>query len=300
MAQTETVYYTRSSHGSHPVVVLPPGEGFEVRWPQGPVRYPSARRTLIAITNRNPDPGPKSKGWEIPFNRYFRIGKYSGENTVAPEQDIFTLFSPTILVPKSLPTIIVPNTTRGIDLAKRGHEVRKLFYAGFARRVVNQGHDPEEMLQEIYKGILIRNQGKCPFDPAKSSFGHYVHMICNCIIINYHKRWSRIYGEEQYGIRAADGSTIDVGEADLPCPKLDSEHHSGRLMALRAISDEAISAAYELDADPDLTLKCVQALSHGLKRIELEAWLAPTHRPFQIDKAYRAAKQAAESALRSS
>lgn len=74
---------------------------------------------------------------------------------------------------------------RGIDLAKRGDEVRKLFYAAFARGLVRDGFDPEEALQEVYKGLLSRNRGTCPFDIKKSSFGHYVHIVTRCVLANF-------------------------------------------------------------------------------------------------------------------
>jgi DNA-directed RNA polymerase specialized sigma24 family protein len=74
---------------------------------------------------------------------------------------------------------------RGIDLAKRGDEVRKLFYAAFARGLVRDGFDPEEALQEVYKGLLSRNRGSCPFDVSKSSFGHYVHIVARCVLANF-------------------------------------------------------------------------------------------------------------------
>ena len=93
---------------------------------------------------------------------------------------------------------------RGIDLAKRGHEVRKLLYAGFGFRMARAGYDPEEVLQEVYRGILVRNQGKCPFDGQKSSFGHYVHMVISCVLSNYHRKMSKH--------RSIEGSWEDLAE----------------------------------------------------------------------------------------
>lgn len=78
----------------------------------------------------------------------------------------------------------------GIDLAKRGIEVRKLLFAGFSSLMRAGGYDPEEVLQEVYKGLEVRNRGKCPWDPRKSTFGHYVHMVCSGILRNYHRKVS--------------------------------------------------------------------------------------------------------------
>ncbi len=94
----------------------------------------------------------------------------------------------------------------GIDLDRRAHEVRKLLFAGFGRRMYVCGYDPEDVLQEVYKGLLIRNSGKCPWDPAKSSFGHYVHMVCSCILSNYHRKQHRVREMEQVGLLNPLGS----------------------------------------------------------------------------------------------
>ena len=73
------------------------------------------------------------------------------------------------------------------------------------------------VLQEVYKGLLIRNAGKCPWDPAKSSFGHYVHMVCGCILSNYHRRMSRQRQVESIGLVAPTEEgvygNVDVAEA---------------------------------------------------------------------------------------
>ena len=83
----------------------------------------------------------------------------------------------------------VDGSRLGIDLAMRGHEVRKLFYAGGFTGVLNrEGIDPEEFLQEIYKGLLARNKGTCPWDHKKSSFGHYVHIVIRCVLSNSLRR----------------------------------------------------------------------------------------------------------------
>jgi len=79
----------------------------------------------------------------------------------------------------------------GIDLSKRGVEVRKLFYAAFAHGLAKDGYDPEECLQEVYKGLLTRNKGTCPFDVRKSSFGHYVHIVTRCVLANYIRKERR-------------------------------------------------------------------------------------------------------------
>lgn len=90
--------------------------------------------------------------------------------------------------------------SKGIDLGARSEragarykacEVRKLLFAGFMGKMSSRGYDPEEVLQEVYRGLLVRNRGRCPFEEGKGSFGHYVHMVISCILTNYHRKQER-------------------------------------------------------------------------------------------------------------
>lgn len=95
----------------------------------------------------------------------------------------------------------------GIDLAVRGHEVRKLFYAGgFTGTLIREGIDPEDFLQEVYRGLLARDKGTCPWDAKKSSFGHYVHIIIKCVLSNYLRKDRRRTSHEDL---TSDGSVVE-------------------------------------------------------------------------------------------
>ena len=59
--------------------------------------------------------------------------------------------------------------------------------------------DPEDVLQEVYKGILIRNRGKCPFDAQKSAFSTYVVMVSKCVTINYINKAKKKAQREVFG-----------------------------------------------------------------------------------------------------
>lgn len=100
----------------------------------------------------------------------------------------------------------------GIDLENRSHEVRKLLFAGFGARIARAGYDPDDVLQEVYKGLLARNRGTCRFDPSKSSFGHYVHMVCGCVLANYHRKQVRLITREQVGMYVRGSSESEVGK----------------------------------------------------------------------------------------
>ena len=164
---------------------------------------------------------------------------------------------------------------KGIDLVNRGHEVRKLFYAGFMGRVARYGYDPEEVLQEVYAGLLVRNKGKCPFDPKKSSFGHYVHMVCECIISNYHRKHNRRAQAEQFGYTDLDGVEVDVASTDLATVEADQEENLGHEMALVSLTGLLQEAACSVETSADMVLvgKCLPLLSKGMTRLEVASHL---------------------------
>lgn len=155
----------------------------------------------------------------------------------------------------------------GIDLARRGHEVAKLMYAGFGRRIFAAGYDPDDVLQEVYKGILARNAGKCPWDPKKSSFGHYVHMVIGCVLSNYHRKQHRTAEIEQVGIRSwTDGESQDVDVGAL----------AHRMLSCDSSQEDAL-----LGADAELGL--VRYLQEGTRGQVPEAKLALQAIPYLRD-----------------
>ena len=111
------------------------------------------------------------------------------------------------------------------------------------------GYDPEDVLQEVYKGLLARNEGSCRFDPRKSSFGHYVHMVCGCILANYHRKYSRIAMSEQVGM-----PDLDTGDSDA---------------ALHAVENSSTPPDWNLDESRALSAmqQAVKATNHPLREL---------------------------------
>lgn len=168
--------YTKREHGSRPVRLKKKNK--KIVFEMDGKEYDSAYQFFSTLY------GKKTR---ISFQQYFRWA-----NEVQPE------FDPIAELHR------VSTAHLGIDLENRSHEVRKLFYAGFGRQCYAAGYDPDDVLQEIYRGILARNKGICPFDPEKSSFGHYVHMVCGCIVANYHRKMNKRKQREQVGVMGFD------------------------------------------------------------------------------------------------
>lgn len=172
------VFYTKEKHGSLPLKVLKDG------YLLGDKVYETERSLFETLYG---------KGTRMTLKRYFPTP------AVKPSVDIAQFVFDECGVKK------------GIDLENRANEVRKLFYAGFGARCVASGYNPEDVLQEIYKGLIARNRGICPFDPRKSTFGHYVHMVCGCILANYHRKAKKTKNHETVGLYAYGGEDGDWG-----------------------------------------------------------------------------------------
>jgi hypothetical protein len=181
--QPGQLLYSRYEDGSHPVRVEPTGWAVD-----GLGTYTTAKGLLVALTGH-----PEGRHWSL--ERYFKLGPKYGSKPVLVEHNVLEIL-PLVQLSTELSIPKPRSVTLGIDLAKRAHEVRKLLFAGFGRRMFLSGYDPEDVLQEVYKGLLIRNAGTCPFNPAKSSFGHYVHLVISCVLSNYHRKHHRIHTME--------------------------------------------------------------------------------------------------------
>ena len=76
----------------------------------------------------------------------------------------------------------------GIDFEAKYQDIKSIFYRHFAPICFKNKVDPEEVLQEVYYGLEIRNRGTCPFDPAKSSMSTYIVLVARGVVFNYLKK----------------------------------------------------------------------------------------------------------------
>lgn len=219
--------YTRLESGNVPVQVVDDSgvKRYLVKSPMGTKQYSSARQLLIALTGH-----PHGRHWT--FDRYFRLGRYG--SSVGGDFSIMDLVGPggwAVGVSSFSKEVFFTHSSRcrdgglvtsgdgyplGIDLAKRGKEVAKLLFSGYGGMIQAGHYDPEDVLQEVYRGILIRNKGTCPFDARKASFGHYVHMVCGCILANYHRHNQRSLSIDHVGAPGWDDDgefgVLDAGD----------------------------------------------------------------------------------------
>jgi DNA-directed RNA polymerase specialized sigma24 family protein len=187
--------YTRIKHGHLPVEVT--AEGYRIVRESGVETYPNAHQMLLSLY------GGKFVG--MTFSRYFRQGRY------APNRPKLQLRPALVLSP-------AVQLTKGIDLSVKGREVSKLLQASCGKLIRSYGYEFDDVLQEVYRGILIRNQGAGAWDVSKSSFGTYVTMVCRCVFSNFHRHTQRLRSRETVGIRVctAEGMTdTDASEVAI-------------------------------------------------------------------------------------
>lgn len=139
--------------------------------------------------------------------RYFKLRSLSYE--IVGGGSILELVSTSV---QPLFDICVPRVEvlpRGIDLNRRGIEVRRILHKCYGSKIKRSGYDIEEVLQEVYLKLIKANNGSNPYDPAKSAFSHYVHMACGSLLMNFHKK------EERRNSRVVVGLDQVVGEIDV-------------------------------------------------------------------------------------
>jgi hypothetical protein len=170
---------------------------------------------------------------------------------------------------------------KGVDLVNRWDEIPKLLQASCGQSIHLLGYDFDDVLQEVYKGLLVRNKGKCPWDGRISSFGHYVTLVCNCVFSNFHKRESRHRGRERLGVRTLSDSVWKDKDAAEAAVEMVHEGSEWQLLQMvEAVSDLASYMARRPDAhkaDAQLAIRVLPLCVEGNRRgeIALETGIKP-------------------------
>lgn len=101
----------------------------------------------------------------------------------------------------------------GIDLNKYYSEVHKIIRSYVFSFCSVSTSDAEDIIQEVFTGILIRNKGTCPYQYGKSSWSHYIIMVTKCVISNYIARQKRRDTFVDVGV-IENGRPIDAGSSE--------------------------------------------------------------------------------------
>lgn len=199
-------YYTRwtpSAGGPYPLRLRTTDAGECYELTREPSKPPETYDTWKGLVSTLHGDSFVARHWTK--DRYLGIGRHA-RTTASPgiivvgPMVVKQIESLQVETVESVQLTILSKRTLGIDLKARGHEVAKLLYAGFHSWIGAAGYDFEDVLQEVYRKILVANAGKAPWDPEKSSFGHYVHLVCKSALSNFHRKQARISTFEQVGL----------------------------------------------------------------------------------------------------
>lgn len=277
------VHYVKPEHGGG--YVRRQDQTFTWHRPDGSLETYESARLLLAALHGGRDP-------KISFDRYFATGRWSRPRRPDP---IITFFGP-----------------RGIDLDRRYNEVRKLLYATYGATIQREGFDFEEILQCVYQGLLVRNRGRCPWNPRVGSFGHYVVMVSGCVFANYRKKARRNARREQIGVRSyADKQAVFVDAAVAAQEETDAQAFqlSEVVETMEDLADYILTNEPKKRPLVDLSLTVLPLLYQGLSRGEIAealdlkvsqvgralGYLRDNAREWAIIKGHRAAPEEASA-----
>lgn len=100
----------------------------------------------------------------------------------------------------------------GLDLRAHWLDIRRLVYSVHGKWCLDQALDPEEVISEVARRILVANQGRSPFDPARKTAAAYIVMQSRSAVSNLLDKRARRAKYEELG-----------KHADISCDKDDQE-----------------------------------------------------------------------------
>lgn len=171
------IYYTRIRDGSYKVEIQ--DNAYLLHTPKGPVSYATPRLLLADITGH-----PTGRNWSL--DRYFRIRTYSRRaGEVGPDAAVLkSWFSKR---PKN-------PTSAGVSVGQQHLDIRRLVLHGYGAKIAARGLDVEDVIQEVCRAVIVRNDGDGRFDASRSSFGHYIYMVTRSVLSHMGKqsrRWQQ-------------------------------------------------------------------------------------------------------------
>ena len=243
-------YRTRDCDGGHPVRVYggPGGERgstYEVDRPDGVSTYGTVAELLRDVRGRETRWG---------FARYFRTGVwdpyasalddglsvldlFSGERVrggegihiAGPHVDASRVvaYGDTGLTTGPTTPGRVPGGP-GINLSEKHGDVARLLFHRFGAMIRRSGYSEEDVLQEVYKGLIIRNGGPGAFNPERGTFGSYVSLVCLSVVSNFHRKENRRRRREPTGVKEySDGQWAEVDVASSRHLTSKGDEHPG-------------------------------------------------------------------------
>ena len=87
----------------------------------------------------------------------------------------------------------VPMHTRWLEVVALSHSHPSFKHA------VHEGIDSDDLMQYIAQSLIVRNQGKSPWDPNRCSLGTYVWLVTRSVVSNQRRKHRRMKQEQLGG-----------------------------------------------------------------------------------------------------
>jgi len=158
----------------------------------------------------------------------------------------------------------------GVDLSKKATDVANLLFHRFGKMIRASGYNEDDVLQEVYKGILVRNRGKGAWNPSRGKFGSYVSMVCLSVVSNFHRKESRNRHREPVGIREysqGEWREVDVASSRTCAGTLISTDTEAG--AAREGLEEHLLSCIEDGDDAMMAVSLMHMLADGYKQREI-------------------------------
>lgn len=200
------------------------GDRYLLHAPGGPYVYTSRRALIAHVTGH-----PRGRNWTL--SRYFRL----------EDEGVGGTDDPWLPLVQAAPRPRAP----GVDLNAKHLDVRRIFFHGFHPQLT-QGRtsvvDPEDALQDLYVAILSRNRLTGGFDPKRSTFSHYVHLVSRTVLYQARRKQNRWNRE----VLSTDDKNSQEDVASSAPSALDASILEGLVLFLREGEGDDVARAAEL------------------------------------------------------
>lgn len=164
-------------------------------------------------------------------------------------------------------------TAIGIDVSDKRKDIAKLLYTACGRAIKKYGYEFDDVYQEVCIGIIIRNRGRGAYDPVRSSFGHYVTMVCNSVFRNFHAKEQKKKNREVIGVRNLSGEMVDVGDTAESVtdeyPELSEITDIDKYLDLVAERSSDPRISWEIKTNKDVYRKILGGIIAGFSKDEI-------------------------------
>lgn len=121
----------------------------------------------------------------------------------------------------ALKHVLLP--ARGLDLERWWPDLQRLVVGRYGAWIRREGLDPDDVVQEVARRVLVANAGRNPYDPGRCSPAVYLLIQARSAIghlVERRRRWDQEEHVELWPEQLSDDDTLDrLTEELTPAPE---------------------------------------------------------------------------------